>query len=94
MSNAFLQETSGGLLPQLEDILAGRLPELLFLQPLQRWPHKQQSAFLYALKKIAIAVLRHHFRSAKHLGLLRGLLASLSDGAYPDWTMLCHFLPL
>lgn len=75
-----LQEADGGLLRQLEGITEGLLPEMLLSQPHQRWPQDSQSAFLTGLKKFAVAMLRYRYRSAKHLGYLRGLMKSLLDG--------------
>lgn len=75
-----LQEADSRLSRQLEGITEGPLPEMLLSQPQHQWPQDSQSAFLTALKKFAIAVLRYRYRSAKHLGHLRGLMKGLLDG--------------
>ena len=78
--HVLLQGGEMALLAQLEDSTGGLLPELLSGQSLQLWPQAAQSNFLAALKKFAIAVLRHRYRSAQHLRLLTGLLAGLLQG--------------
>ena len=75
-----LQGAEKALIEQLEAITGGLLPELMSKQPLQRWQLDTQSALLAAFRKLAIAVLRHRYRSPEHLCLLRGLLASLLHG--------------
>ena len=77
-----LQEADSRLLRQLEGIAEGLLPEMLLSQPQQQWSQDSQSAFLTVLKKFAITVLRYRYRSAKHLGHLRGLMKSLLDGEF------------
>ena len=75
-----LQGAETTLLGQLEDITGGLLPDLMSQQPLQAGRQNTREKLLAAVKKLAIAVLRHRYRSPKHLCLLTGLLASLLRG--------------
>ena len=77
-----LQGASRALLGQLEETVGGVLPELLSKQPLQLCQQDTQRTFLVALQKFAIAVLRHRYRSAEHLRLLKSLLAGLLHGKF------------
>ena len=75
-----MQEAERRLLQQLEGIIGGLLPEILLKQPLSQWEQDEQLHLLAAARKYATAVLRHFYRSARHLSLLAGLLASLPSG--------------
>ena len=85
-----LQGTKKALLEQLKAIMGSLLPELLSKQPLQQWQSNTQSALLAAFRKLAIAVLRHRYRSTEHLCLLRGLLASLLHGMLSCHASIAH----